>query len=463
MKYEPYEYQRFTKQFILDHPAAGIFLDMGMGKTSITLTAVSELLFDYFDASKVLVIAPLKPAEDTWPVEIEKWDHLADITYSVVLGSKAARIAALEKDADVYIINRDNVVWLVDYYKKKWPFDMVVIDELSSFKSNKAQRFRALKRVRPYIKRIVGLTGTPSPNGLIDLWSQVYLLDGGQALGKTLTGYRDKYFVPDKRNAQVVFSWKLKDGAEAEIYEKLKGLCISLDSKDYLDLPERRFIRHEFALSKEAQRLYDTLERETLLPYSDGDIDGSTAAVLRSKLLQLAGGAAYDDNGNVKIFHDDKMQVLDSLIEEANGQPVLIFYAYKHERDRIMERYPEAVPIHNGSTAKGGVKKSVVARWNNGEIPILLAHPASAGHGLNLQHGGHIIIWYGPTDNLEYWLQANKRLHRPGQKQVVLIHVILAKDTWDVPVLDSTLLPKEEQQNMLLEAVKARIKEVSQC
>lgn len=454
MKYEPYGYQRFTKQFILDHPEAGIFLDMGMGKTSISLTAISELLFDYFDASKVLVIAPLKPAEDTWPTEIEKWDHLADIHYSVVLGSKADRLAALEKDADVYIINRDNVVWLVDHYKKKWPFDMVVIDELSSFKSNKAQRFRALKRVRPYIKRIVGLTGTPSPNGLIDLWAQIYLLDGGKALGKTLTGYRDKYFVPDKRNAQVVFSWKLKAGAEAEIYEKLKGLCISLDSKDFLDLPERRFVRHEFTLSPEARMLYDKLERETLLPFADGDVDGSTAAILRAKLLQLTGGAAYDDNGNVKIFHDDKLKVLDTLIEEANGQPVLIFYAYKHERDRIMERYPEAVSVK---------EKGAVARWNNGEIPILLAHPASAGHGLNLQHGGHIIIWYGPTDNLEYWLQANKRLHRPGQKQVVLIHIILAKDTLDVPVLDSTLLPKEEVQNMLLAAVKARIKEVSQC
>lgn len=451
MKYIPFEYQHFTKQFIIDHPEAGIFLDMGMGKTSITLTAVCELLYDYFAASKVLVIAPLKPAEDTWPVEIEKWDHLTDLTYSMVLGSKADRLAALEKEADLYIINRDNVVWLVDYYKKKWPFDMVVIDELSSFKSNKAQRFRALKRVRPFIKRIVGLTGTPSPNGLLDLWAQVYLLDGGKALGKTLTGYRDKYFLPDKRNANVIFSWKLKEGAEEEIYKKLEGLCISLDSKDYLDLPERRFIRHEFALSPEARKLYDKLERETLLPYADGDIDGSTAAVLRSKLLQVAGGAAYDDNGGVKVLHDDKLKMLDNLIEEANGQPVLIFYSYKHERDRIMERYPEAVSVK---------EENAVARWNKGEIPILLAHPASAGHGLNLQEGGHIIIWFGPTDNLEYWLQANKRLHRPGQKQVVLIHIILAAGTWDIPVFDSTLLPKEEQQNALLEAVRARVKEV---
>lgn len=451
MEYKPFEYQRFTKQFIVDHPAAGIFLDMGMGKTSITLTAVQELLEDYFDVSKVLVIAPLKPAEDTWPAEIEKWDHLRGLRYSLVLGSQEARMEALRAEADIYIINRENVVWLVDLFRKKWPFDMVVIDELSSFKSSKAQRFRALKRVRPYIRRIVGLTGTPAPNGLLDLWPQVYLLDQGEALGRTLTGYRDAYFDPDKRNRQVVYSWKPKENAEAEIYHRLEGLCISLNSADYLDLPERRFIRREFALSPKAREIYDKLERETLLPFADGNIDGATAAVLRSKLLQLAGGAAYDDEHGVKILNDDKLQVLDQLIEEANGQPVLVFYNYKHELARILERYPGAVSIK---------EEGAVSRWNAGEVPILLAHPASAGHGLNLQAGGHIIIWFGPTDNLEYYQQANKRLHRPGQKQVVLIHHILAKDTWDIPVIDSTLLPKEEQQNALLEAVRARIKEV---
>ena len=452
MEYKPFEYQRFTKQFILDHPAAGIFLDMGMGKTSITLTAVQELMHDYFSVNKTLVIAPLEPARNTWPAELKKWDHLSGLSYSLILGSQEARMEALAVDADIYIINRENVVWLVDLYRKHWPFDMVVIDELSSFKSSKAQRFRALKKVRPYIKRIVGLTGTPAPNGLLDLWPQVYLLDGGQALGKTLTSYRDAYFDPDKRNRQVIYSWKLKEGSEAEIYKKLEGLCISLSSKDYLDLPERRFIRHEFALSKSTMKTYRQLERETLLPFADGDIDGATATVLRSKLLQLAGGAAYDDNGGVKVLNDDKLVVLDQLIEEANGQPVLIFYNYKHELARILERYPEAVSIKDGNA---------VQRWNAGEIPILLAHPASAGHGLNLQAGGHIIIWFGPTDNLEYYQQANKRLHRPGQKQVVLIHHILAKDTWDIPVIDSTLLPKEAQQDALLEAVRARIKEVN--
>ena len=454
MKYEPFDYQLFTKQFILDNPEAGVFLDMGMGKTSTTLTAVQELMHDYFDVSKVLVIAPLEPAKNTWPAEIKKWDHLQDLSYSMVIGSQKERLAGLERDADIYIINRENVPWLVELYKKKWPFDMVVIDELSSFKSNKAQRFRELKKVRPYIKRIVGLTGTPSPKGLLDLWAQVYLLDGGKALGKTLTGYRDRFFVPDKRNATTIFSWKLKEGAKEEIFDSLKGLCISLDAAEHLDLPERRYIRHNFDLSPEAKKIYDTLERDTLLPFADGDVDGATAAVLRSKLLQVAGGAAYDDMGHVKVFHEDKFRIFDNLIEEANGQPVLVFYSYKHERDRILERYPEAVSVK---------AENAVERWNNGEIPILLAHPASAGHGLNLQHGGHIIIWFGPTDNLEYYLQANKRLHRPGQKHTVLIHHILANDTWDPLVMDCNLLPKEEQQNALLEAVKARIKEVARC
>lgn len=452
MEYKPYEYQVFTKQFILDNPEAGVFLDMGMGKTSTTLTAVNELMYDYFSIRKVLVIAPLESAKNTWPAELKKWDHLQELTYSLVLGSQKERTEGLSKNADIYIINRENVPWLVEQYKKKWPFDMVVIDELSSFKSNKAQRFRELKKVRSYIKRIVGLTGTPSPNGLLDLWAQVYLLDGGQALGKTLTGYREKYFVPDKRNATTIFSWKLKDGASEEIYSKLQGLCISLDSAEYLDLPKRRYIRHEFDLSPAAQEFYKTLERDTLLPFAEGDIDGATAAVLRSKLLQVAGGAAYDDAGGVQVLHEDKLKILDNLIEAANGQPVLLFYGYKHEQDRILKRYPEAVSVKT---------ENAIDRWNNGEIPILVAHPASAGHGLNLQDGGHIIIWFGPTDNLECYLQANKRLHRPGQKHTVLIHHILAKNTWDIPVLDSTLLPKEEQQNALLEAVRARIKEVT--
>ncbi len=452
MEYRPYFYQEYAEQFILDNPEAGLLLDMGMGKTVVSLTAADKLLNDYFAVRKVLVIAPLKPAKETWLPEIKKWDHLQYLTASLVIGSKQSRVAALEQDAYIYIINRENIVWLVDYYKSKWPFDMVIIDELSSFKSSKAQRFRALKKVRKYIKRIVGLTGTPSPNGFLDLWPEMYLLDEGKALGRTLTGYRDTYFIPDKRNAATIFSWKPKPGAEELIYAKLNGLCISMKATDYLRLPERIFRRREAEMSDKAMKLYKTLERDTLLPFVDGDIDAPTAAVLTNKLLQAAGGAAYDENGNVKYLHEDKLEALDQLIEEANGQPVLVFYAFRHERDRIIERYTDAVDIK---------EDSAVERWNNGEIPILLAHPASAGHGLNLQAGGHIAIWYGLPTSLELYQQANKRLHRPGQKETVLIFHILMKGTYDYRVLDAILAPKEQRQNALLEALKAKIKEVS--
>ena len=451
MEFKPYCYQSFAKQFIIDHAEAGLLLDMGMGKTVISLTAVSELMFDYFVVSKTLIIAPLKPALETWPAELQKWNHLKHLSVSLITGTAANREAALHKSADIYIINRENIVWLVDYYKAKWPFDMVIIDELSSFKSSKAQRFRALKRVRKYIRRIVGLTGTPAPNGLLDLWPEMYLLDGGKALGKTLTGYRDAYFLPDKRNAQIIYSWKPKAGAEEDIYKKLTGLCVSMKASDFLVLPDRLFLRHEFALSDKAMQLYKTMEHDTLLPFSDGDIDAPTAAVLTNKLLQVASGAAYDENGCVKILHDDKLKELDQYIEEANGQPVLVFYSFRHERDRIINRYPLAVDIQ---------EKKAVKKWNAGEIPILLAHPASAGHGLNLQAGGHIIIWFGLPTSLELYQQANKRLHRPGQKETVLIHHILAKGTLDTYVLDTILAPKEQRQNALLDALKAKIKEV---
>ncbi len=399
---------------------------------------------------KVLVIAPLRPALETWPAEIKKWNHTNHINFSIVIGSKQERLNALKKDAEVYIINRENVVWLVEHYKKKWPFDMVVIDELSSFKSSKAQRFRALKKVRPYIKRIVGLTGTPTPNGLIDLWPEVYLLDEGKALGRTLTSYREKYFVPDKRNAQVVFSWKPKPEAEQEIYKKLEDLCVSMKTADYLQLPERLDIKHEIKPSEEFKALYKKLEKDMLLPYEDGDIDAGTAAILVNKLLQLSGGAVYNENGDVKILSDEKLEALDTLIEEANGKQILLFYAYKHERDRIKERYPNAVDIK---------EKSAVKDWNDGRISILLAHPASAGHGLNLQFGGNIIIWYGLPLSLELYQQANKRIHRMGQKKTVLIHHLLMAGTVDTWVLNDVLTSKEERQNAVLEALKARMKE----
>lgn len=452
MNFRPHRYQQIALDKIISTPRVGLFLDMGLGKTVVTLTAIDELIYNCYEIEKVLVIAPLRVAEDTWSRECEKWDHLRHLRISKILGTPSQRRNALLKDADIYIINRENIVWLVDYYKSKWPFDMVIIDELSSFKSSKAQRFRALKKVRKYIKRIVGLTGTPSPNGFLDLWPEMYLLDEGKALGRTLTGYRDTYFIPDKRNAATIFSWKPKPGAEELIYAKLNGLCISMKATDYLRLPERIFRRREAEMSDKAMKLYKTLERDTLLPFVDGDIDAPTAAVLTNKLLQAAGGAAYDENGNVKYLHEDKLEALDQLIEEANGQPVLVFYAFRHERDRIIERYTDAVDIK---------EDSAVERWNNGEIPILLAHPASAGHGLNLQAGGHIAIWYGLPTSLELYQQANKRLHRPGQKETVLIFHILMKGTYDYRVLDAILAPKEQRQNALLEALKAKIKEVS--
>lgn len=451
MKFEAKYYQNYCINRILSQPALGLLLDMGMGKTAITLTAIEQLVYDYFSVRKALVIAPLRPALETWPTEIEKWDHIKHMSYSVVIGAKQERLNALDRDADVYIINRENVQWLVDLYRKKWPFDMVVIDELSSFKSSKAQRFRALRKVRPYINRIVGLTGTPSPNGLLDLWPEMFLLDEGKTLGRTLTVYRDSYFVPDKRNAQMIFSWKPRPDAENRIYEKLSDLCVSMKTADYLQLPERVDVRHEIETSEETLATYQKLEKDMLLPYDDGDIDAGSAAILVNKLLQVAGGAAYNENGETHILHDEKLDVLDTLIEEANGQPILLFYAYRHERDRIMERHPEAVDVKDSSAVKD---------WNAGNIPILLAHPASAGHGLNLQFGGHIVIWYGLPLSLELYQQANKRVHRMGQKETVLIHHLLMKNTADMWVLDQVLTPKTERQDALLEALKVRIKEV---
>lgn len=452
MKYTPYQYQTYAEQFILEHDAAGLFLDMGLGKTIISLSACEKLLRDWFALGKVLIIAPLRPAKETWPTELAKWDNLEGLTHSIIIGTPQERIDALNANADFYIANRENVVWLVDYYKKRWPFEMVVIDELSSFKSSKAQRFRALKKVRKYIKRIVGLTGTPAPNGLLDLWSQVYLLDEGERLGKTLTAYRDTYFNPGRRGPNgVIYDWTPKEGAEAAIYKKLEDLCISMNTEDHIQLPEKRFIRHEVKLPEKAMAQYRQLQKDMLLPFADGDVDAGSAAILTNKLLQIAGGAVYDENGVVKLLHEAKMEVLDQLIDEANGQPVLVFYNYKHELARLLERYPQAVELK---------EDGIVDKWSAQKIPILLANPASAGHGLNLQFGGHIAIWYSPTWNLEYYDQANKRLHRNGQKNTVLIHHLVAVGTMDERVLNIALPDKRDCQNGLLGALRAQIEEV---
>lgn len=452
MKYKPYDYQEYATQWILDKEKAGLLLDMGMGKSVITLTAIDELMFNYFEVSKVLVIAPLRVAESTWDEEAAKWDHLEHLKISKVLGTEKERINALYTKADIYIINRENVKWLVDKCGKDWPFDMVVIDELSSFKSHRAQRFKALRKVRPFMKRVVGLTGTPAPNGLIDLWSQIYLLDGGERLGKTITGYRERYFLPDKRNQHIVFTYKLKEGAEEAIYEKLSDICVSMKAEDYLKLPERINNIIPIHLPKKAKEKYDQLERDLLLPLKDSDIVANTAGVLANKLLQMANGAVYDEDGDVQEIHNAKLKALEDTIEAANGKSVLIFYSYKHDLDRI-KKHLKRDDLTVLDTAED------IKKWNEGKIPIMLAHPASAGHGLNLQAGGNIIIWFGLTWSLELYSQANARLYRQGQKQNVIVHHLVAKDTMDEDVMKA-LEGKEVGQEALLNAVKARVRKM---
>ncbi|WP_396349712.1 SNF2-related protein [Clostridium tetani] len=404
------------------------------------------------DVSKILVIAPLRVAEDTWSTEIDKWDHLKYLTISKILGTPKQRVEAVEKNADIYITNRENVVWLVDNYFKNWKWDTCVIDELSSFKSSKAKRFRALKKVRPYFKRIVGLTGTPAPNSLIDLWPQLYLLDGGKRLGRTITSYRQQYFYPKQMNGHVVYKYGLKDRAEEQIHKKIGDICISMMAKDYLDIPERIDNVININLPKGSIDKYKQLEKELVIELGEDDITAANAAVLTNKLLQISNGAIYSEDKSVVEIHDEKLKALLDIIESANGKPVLIFYSFKHDFDRI-------VNFLNCKKLKAmGLRDSDdIRKWNNGEIPILLIHPASAGHGLNLQYGGNIIVWFGLTWSLELYQQANARLHRQGQKQSVIIHHIVAKGTVDEDVIKA-LDNKEVNQNTLLEAVKARLR-----
>jgi SNF2 family DNA or RNA helicase len=451
VKYIPYSYQEYALKFILNSKAAGIFLDCGLGKTVITLTAIAELMHNRFEISKALVIAPLRVAENVWDVEAKKWGHLKHLRVAKVLGSEKKRIQALNTNADIYVINRENTKWLVDYYKKDWPFDMLVLDELSSFKSHRAKRFKALRKVRPLCKRVVGLTGTPAPNGLIDLWAQVYLLDSGQRLGKTISGYRERYFLPDKRNQHVIFSYKPKEGAEEAIYKKLSDICISMKNRDYLTLPERMDNILGINLPPKVLEQYRQLERDLLLPLLEGDIVAGSAAVLTNKLLQITGGAVYDEGKKVQILHDEKLKALEDLVEAANGKPVLVYYNYRHELERIQKQFLCRVL----DTAKD------MEDWNKGEIPVMLAHPASAGHGLNLQNGGSTIIWFGLPWSLELYQQANARIHRQGQKNTVVVHHLVAKETIDEDVMQ-VLAKKQAGQEALLQAVKARVRGIYQ-
>jgi SNF2 family DNA or RNA helicase len=452
MKFNPHSYQQYAINHIIDHRASGLFLDMGLGKTISTLMAIEDL-FILGDINKVLVVAPKKVAEDTWSTEINKWDEISHLRISKILGSKVQRERAVEVDADVYVINRDNVKWLVDNYFNAWQWDMLVIDELSSFKSSKSQRFRSLKKAMPYFKKVVGLTGTPAPNSLIDLWPQLYLLDKGNRLGRTISSYREQYFRSGRSNGYVVYDYILKDGAEKAIHEKIADICISMKAEDYLNLPERIDNKIYVNLPKKVREEYKRLEKDLVIQVENKDIEASNAAVLTGKLLQMANGAIYTDDKSIINIHDEKIDKLLEIIDTSNGKPLLVFYNFKHDYTRISEALTKLKIKHQSLNNSEDIKK-----WNNGEIQVALLHPASAGHGLNLQYGGNIIVWFGLTWSLELYQQANARLHRQGQKEIVVINHLIAKGTVDEDVIKA-LGNKEVNQNVLLEAVKARLKE----
>jgi len=443
MKYKAHDYQAFATDFIINHPVSCLILDMGLGKTVVTLTALWILLFDYFLVGRILVIAPKRVAENTWPAEIKKWEHLSILNFSVVAGTKKQREDALAKKADVYVIGRDNLTWLVD--SGNFHFDMVVVDELSSFKSPKAQRFKSLRKVRPSVGRIVGLTGTPG--NLMDLWAEIGVLDMGQRLGRFIGGYRDRFFVPDKRNREIIFSYKPREGAEDKIYELISDITISMKAVDYLDMPECIYNRVEVTMSKEEKALYEQLENDMIIPFGEGeDIDAVNAGALSNKLQQMANGAVYDESGNVRHIHDRKLDALEDLIEAANEKPLLVAYWFKHDRDRIMKRFK----VRDINT------KQDIEDWNAGKIPVALIHPASAGHGLNLQEGGSTIVWFSNIWPLELYQQLNARLWRQGQKHTVVIEHIVTTGTIDEDILLS-LEEKDNTQEAMIAAVKARI------
>lgn len=460
MIYQPYPYQDHATEHIIDNDNCALFLEMGLGKTVSTLTAVDRLMNEMFEVNKVLVIAPKRVAEDTWTTEAAKWDHLKHLKISLVLGTERERKEALRKKADIYVINRENVVWLVGHYAGGFPFDMMVIDELSSFKSAKAARFKALRMVRPRVRRVVGLTGTPSPNGLLDLWPQVYLLDQGARLGKTLTSYREKYFNPGRRNGHVVYDYNLrKDDPEKllgddiykrEIYEKIGDICISMKATDYLQLPERINRTVPINFTPAVQRQYDQFELEQVLAFAEQDeISAVNAAALTNKLLQFANGAVYDDQGMFREVHKQKLEALEEIIDTANGQPVLVFYSYRSDVVRIRQYLKNYKPVELKGTAD-------IKAWNEKKINVMLAHPASAGHGLNLQAGGNIIVWFGLPWSLELYQQANARLDRQGQTTAVIVHHLVMNGTMDEDVV-AALDRKAGGQEALMQAVKARI------
>ena len=446
LSYEPHHYQRFATDFIERNPISAILLSMGLGKTVITLTAVNDLLYDCFDVGKVLVIAPLRVCTNVWKQETEKWAHLQGLKVSVAVGTEWERLAAFNIKADIYVINRENTQWLIEKSGVPFDFDMLVIDELSSFKNHQSKRFRSLMKVRPRVKRVVGLTGTPSSNGLVDLWAQFRLLDMGQRLGRFIGKYRTDYFLPDKRNGQVIFSYKPLPNAEGRIYDRIKDITISMNATDHLQMPELLMVEHKVKLSETEQERYDELKRDLVLTLTGGEVTAANAAALSGKLCQMANGAVYGDEGEVVEIHDRKLDELEDLIEATNGKPVLVAYWFKHDRNRILERFP-AEQLDSDES---------IRRWNAGEIPMALIHPASAGHGLNLQAGGSTLVWFSLTWSLELYQQTNARIWRQGQKETVVIHHIIAKATIDEDVM-AALAKKETGQAALLQAVKARV------
>ncbi|MBO5318947.1 MAG: DEAD/DEAH box helicase [Ruminococcus sp.] len=453
MKYKPHDYQKYAADFIITHPVSALFLDMGLGKTVTTLTAINDLMYDSFEVCKVLIIAPLRVARDTWPAEIEKWEHLSNLTYSVAVGTAEERKTALQKQADIYIINRENVQWLIE--EMPFNYDMVVIDELSSFKNHQTKRFKALMKARPKVKRIVGLTGTPSSNGLMDLYAEFRLLDMGERLGRFIGQYRLQYFTPDKRNGMVVYSYKPLPSAEDAIYEKISDITISMRATDHLNMPELICSEYAVTLSAEEKKKYTELKKELVLELPDGEITAANSASLSNKLSQMANGAIYDDSGEVIDIHDRKLDALEDIIEAANGKPVLVAYWFKHDLQRIQERLKKLHIPHSTMD-----KPDSIRRWNKGKIPVALIHPTSAGHGLNLQSGGSCLVWFGLTWSLELYQQTNARLWRQGQKSAtVVIQHIITKGTVDERMMKA-LQEKDETQSALLEAVKAELVEV---
>ncbi len=446
MKYKPHSYQEYAIRYIETHPISALLIDMGLGKTSITLTAICNLLFDSFEVCKVLVIAPLRVAKNTWTDEIKKWEHLSTLTYSLIVGNENERLSALNEKADIYIINRENVDWLVNKSGYKFDFDMVVIDELSSFKNHQSKRFKSLMKVRPLVKRIVGLTGTPSSNGLMDLFAEFKILDMGKRLGYFIGQYRNTYFKPDKMNGPIVYSYKPLPNAENAIYEKISDITVSMKANEYLKMPELLTSNYVVELSNSEKKQYDKMKKSLVLEITDGEITTSNAASLSNKLCQLSNGAIYDDEQNIVEIHDRKLETLEDIIESMNGKPLLIAYWYRHDLERIKSRFS----VREIKTSED------ISDWNDGKIPVALIHPASAGHGLNLQNGGSTLVWFGLTWSLELYQQTNARLYRQGQKNAVVIQHIITKGTIDEQILKA-LQKKNKTQADLIDAVRANL------